>query len=176
MEQLDWFFTTCEWTLRFPNTMVFPLSKSTSDHTPCVVSISTSIPKAKIFRFENIWLEQPGFMDVVRKAWELPTHKNNVSSVLAAKFKNLRYALKKWGKNLSHLKLLIEQCNKVILFFDNLEDSRDLSREEFNFRNIVKVHLKKLLGIQSDYWKNRCTIRWIKLGGENTKFFHAKSN
>jgi hypothetical protein len=25
MEQLDWFFTTCEWTLRFPNTMVFPL-------------------------------------------------------------------------------------------------------------------------------------------------------
>jgi hypothetical protein len=175
MEQLDWFFTTCEWTLRFPNTMVFPLSKSTSDHTPCVVSISTSIPKAKIFRFENIWLEQPGFMDVVRKAWDLPTNKQNVASILAAKFKNLRYALKKWGKNLSHLKLLIEQCNKVILFFDNLEDSRNLSREEFNFRNIVKVHLKKLLGIQSAYWKNRCTIRWIQLGGENTKFFHAKA-
>jgi hypothetical protein len=89
MEQLDWFFTTCEWTLRFPNTMVFPLSKSTSYHTPCVVSISTSIPKAKIFRFENIWLDQPGFMDVVKRAWELPTHKNNVASVLAAKFKNV---------------------------------------------------------------------------------------
>jgi exonuclease III len=68
LEQIDWFFTSCEWTLRFPNTMVFPLAKSTSDHTPCVVSISTSIPKAKIFRFENIWLEQPGFMEVVTNA------------------------------------------------------------------------------------------------------------
>lgn len=23
------------------------------------------------------------------------------------------------------------------------------------------------------YWKKRCTIRWVKFGDENTKFFHA---
>jgi hypothetical protein len=28
---------------------------------------------------------------------------------------------------------------------------------------------------KSDYWKKRCTIRWIKLGGENTKKFHSKA-
>ena len=51
LEQLDCFFTSPNWTLLFPNNMVFPLSKSTSDHVPCVINISTSIPKAKIFRF-----------------------------------------------------------------------------------------------------------------------------
>ena len=43
LEQLDWFFTTCEWTLKFPNTMVFPLAKPTSDQVPRVVSISMNI-------------------------------------------------------------------------------------------------------------------------------------
>jgi hypothetical protein len=51
LEQLDWFFTSCEWTLSFPNTLVFPLAY----HTPCVVKIATQIPKSKIFRFENFF-------------------------------------------------------------------------------------------------------------------------
>jgi hypothetical protein len=56
-----------------------------------------------------------------------------------------------------------------------LEELRDLSWPEFNFQNIGKVHLKKLLNIQSTYWKNRCTIHLVKFGGENTKYFHAKA-
>ena len=42
--QLDSFFTSCQWTLDFPNTLVNPLAKITSDHLPCVVQISTVIP------------------------------------------------------------------------------------------------------------------------------------
>jgi hypothetical protein len=91
------------------------------------------------------------------------------------KIQKLRYELKRWGKRLSHLKDLIAKCNYVILLLDQLEDDRDLSRPEFNFRNIVRVHLKKLLQLQSDYWKSRCTVRWFKLGGENTKKFHSKA-
>ena len=87
----------------------------------------------------------------------------------------MRYELKRWGRSLSSIKLLIEKCNWVILLLDQLEELRQLSVPEFNFRNIVKTHLKKLLRQQSDYWRQRCTIRWVKLGGENTKFFHAKA-
>ena len=42
--QLDSFFTYCQWTLDFPNMLVNPLAKITSDHLPCVVQISTVIP------------------------------------------------------------------------------------------------------------------------------------
>ena len=122
--------------------MVFPLAKPTSDHVPCVVSISTNIPKAKIFRFENYWIHQPGFLEIVEKAWNLPVKGKCAASILAAKFKNLRYSLKRWGKSLSHLKIMIEKCNKVIFFLDQLEDERNLSIPESNFRKIVKAHFK----------------------------------
>jgi hypothetical protein len=61
----------------------------------------------------------------------------------------------------------------VILFFDNLEEYRNLFLPEANFRKLVKLHQEKLLHAQYRYWRKRCTIRWMKQGDENTKFFHA---
>lgn len=52
LEQLDWYFSSVHWTVAYPNTTVMPLGKPISDHTPCVVSIETSIPKSKVFCFE----------------------------------------------------------------------------------------------------------------------------
>jgi hypothetical protein len=49
LEQLDWFFTTVNWTTTFPNTLALPLAKTTSDHVPCKVSIGTSIPRCWYF-------------------------------------------------------------------------------------------------------------------------------
>jgi hypothetical protein len=69
LEQIDWFFTSPAWTIKFPNTMVNPLAKPTSDHVPSVISVGTSIPKAQVFRFENHWTKMPGFLDVVARIW-----------------------------------------------------------------------------------------------------------
>jgi endonuclease/exonuclease/phosphatase family metal-dependent hydrolase len=56
LEQLDWFFTSVNWTIDYLNTLVLPMAKITSDHIPCRIAIVTSIPKATIFRFENYGL------------------------------------------------------------------------------------------------------------------------
>jgi endonuclease/exonuclease/phosphatase family metal-dependent hydrolase len=53
LERLDWFFTSASWTLSYTSTMVYPLSKPTSDHVPCVVALGTKIPRARIFELEN---------------------------------------------------------------------------------------------------------------------------
>ena len=53
LEQLNWVFTSLNWTASFPNTIVNPLGRPVSDHTPCSVVIQTTIPKSKIFRFET---------------------------------------------------------------------------------------------------------------------------
>ena len=65
LEQLDWFFTSVNWTIDFPSTEVLPLAKITSNHIPCRISIGTRIPKANIFRLENYWMEQHDFLQVV---------------------------------------------------------------------------------------------------------------
>jgi hypothetical protein len=173
LEQLDWFFTSSNWVSDYPNSLVLPRARTGSDHVPCVVNIDTNIPKARIFCFDNYWVDLPGFMECVSSSWSKPSPKKYSSAVLADKLKCLRYDLKKWHVSLAKLKGLIENCNKVILLLDELEEKRSLYRTEFNFRRIVKIHLESLLLAECKYWRKRCTIRWIKQGEDNTKFFHA---
>jgi hypothetical protein len=61
LQRLDWFFTSVSWTTTYPNSFASPLTMETSDHVPCVISISTQIPRKSIFRFENYWLEHEIF-------------------------------------------------------------------------------------------------------------------
>jgi hypothetical protein len=75
---------------------VLPLTKTGSDHVPCVVMINTSIPKSKLFRFENYWVEMPGFTDFVANAWKKLSRKSYSSAILADKLKGLRAEFKKW--------------------------------------------------------------------------------
>lgn len=126
LEQLDWFFTSVGWTGAYPMIEVVPLAKVTSDHVPCKVMINTTIPKSNIFRFKNYWIEHSDFIDTVQNTWTQDTSCNNPASNLAAKLKKLRQALKLWSKNWSNLNLLISNCNTVILFFDGLEERREL--------------------------------------------------
>jgi hypothetical protein len=169
LEQLDWFFTSANWIAEYPNSLVLPLAKTGSDHVPCVVTIGTAIPKAKIIRFENYWVDMPGFASCVRGSWDKKSLKHHSSAILVDKLKTLRYELKHWQTSLSTIKIVIQKCNKVILILDTLEEHRPLFRAEFNFRKIVKLHLDELLLAECNYWRKHCTIRWIKQGEDNTK-------
>jgi hypothetical protein len=92
---------------------------------------------------------------------------------LSVKFKQVRAGLKKWSKNLSNLSKLIYNCNWVLLLLDGLEDQRLLSRLETSFRKLVKLYLSNLLESRRIYWKQRNTMRWVKLAYENTQFFYT---
>ena len=162
-----------DWITDYPMTEVLPLARTASDHVPCLVSIKTSIPKSNLFRFENYWLELEGFMDCVESSWNQPSQKTHITAKIADKFKCLRMCLKRWQMNISKLRLLISKCNHVIFLLDELEEWRPLVIQENNFRRIVKTHLEKLLHLQFLYWKKRCSIRYFKVEGENTNFFHA---
>lgn len=172
LKQIDWFFTSMNWTTTYPNTVVLPLGKPVSDHIPCTVRIQSAIPASKIFRFESFWAQHQGFLEVVQSSWEKPCHAVSSAARLCRKFKNLRYDLKKWSKGISKLNILIENCNKILAGVDELENYRPLSIPEINFRKILKSHLLNLLSYQQEYWKKICTVRIIQFGDENTKFFH----
>jgi hypothetical protein len=108
-------------------------------------------------------------------SWEKPIRSSSSAAVLSKKLKRLRGELKRWSKSISKLKMMIENCNKVLLDIDNIEDKRPLFVQEYNFRVILKGHINRLLGYQNKYWKQRCTYRWAQLGDENTKYFHARA-
>ena len=109
----------------------------------------------------------------MQEVWNRPVRSHNAATVLCRKFKALRYALKNWSKTISRISVAIVNCNETLAQLDELENNRVLTIPEMNFRNILKKHLLRLLIYQNIYWKKRCTIRWVKFGDENTKFFQA---
>jgi hypothetical protein len=176
LQSLDWFFSSLAWTVNFPNTLATPLALTTSDHVPCVVSIETSIPKSEIFRVENSWMDMEGFLPMVELNWTHSIHYSDATKRITAKFKILRKCLKTWSKNLFPLKETIADLNALISLLDALENFRDLSVLESNFRKAMKKHLATKLAQQLAYWKQRGKIKWVTLGDENSRFFHSMAS
>jgi endonuclease/exonuclease/phosphatase family metal-dependent hydrolase len=57
LDRLDWFFTSVSWKVAYPNSFASTLVMETSDHAPCVITISTDIPKRSSFKFKSFWME-----------------------------------------------------------------------------------------------------------------------
>jgi hypothetical protein len=164
LERLDWVFALVSWVTNYPSSLVTTLSRDVSDHMPCLIVMSTDIPKSKVFRFENYWLLHDDFMQVMQHGWNIPVPYSDKAKRLGGKFKNLRRVLRNWYSKLSNLKITIANNQLVLSLLDAMEESRDLSLEEWNFRKIVQSHLANLLEQQRIYWQQRGRIKWAKLG------------
>jgi hypothetical protein len=103
LERLDWFFTSNAWTSMMRNTFATGLVRDISYHTPCVISASTNIPRPRVFKFENYWLEHEDFLAVMLHGWNLPTQQQDSAKNISAKFKSLRRIFKTWKNQLPNL-------------------------------------------------------------------------
>ena len=110
---------------------------------------------------------------MVTNGWHRTGVYKNSAQDLASRMKSLRQGIKKWSRNLSKLNKVINSCYYVLALLDGLENQRMLSLQKKNFRKILRDHIAKLLEAKRIFWKNRAKIKWARLGGENTKLFHA---
>jgi len=85
----------------------------------------------------------------------------------------LRKIFRTWQRNLSNLKSVIVQVKSVISLLEVIEESRDLTIIEWNFKGILMDKLNQLLDQHRTYWRQRSKIKWIKDGDAGTKLFHA---
>ena len=76
-----------------------------------------------------------------------------------------------WKTQLPNLPATIQNTKDIIVLLDILDESRDLTLQEWNFRSILQEHLQTLLHEQKIYWQQRGTIKWVKFGNECTEFF-----
>jgi len=82
--------------------------------------------------------------------------------------------LKQWRQTLSALKDTIRNVKLILSFLNLLEEFRDLSLIEWNFRKIIESKLVNLLQQQKTYRKQRGNIKWVTLGDASTNFFHTQ--
>lgn len=114
LEKIDWVFTSNAWTISYPDTYAKALSRTPSDHCPCIVHISTHIPRPKAFRFENFWFNLPDFQSILYDNWNSPLPQMDPAKTLSAKYKRLRRALKDKQASSSNLKCSIQNVKNII--------------------------------------------------------------
>jgi hypothetical protein len=171
LEKLDWCFISPAWSSNFPATSAFTLTRGASDHVPWVVNIQSNVPKPPIFRFENYWLQLEDFHSIFQGSWNHDLFQPDPAKRLMAKFKRARKVIHGWQKSLPNLAKLIDKVELIIQFMDFIEESRDLTIQEWNFKDVLVHHLQVLLSNQRIYWKQRGQIKWATLGDAGTKFF-----
>jgi endonuclease/exonuclease/phosphatase family metal-dependent hydrolase len=141
LEKLDWCFVSQAWSVTFPATSALSLPRGTSDHIPWMVNVQINVPKPPIFRFENYWLQLDDFHSIFQDSWNQPIFQPDPAKRLMAKFKRACKHIHGWCKSLPNLTKLIDKVKLVVQLLDFIEESRDLTIQEWNFKEILLLHL-----------------------------------
>lgn len=69
-KKLDRLLFNAAWLSSFSGCSVEVLSRATSDHSPLVLKASFKMHSGpRRFRFQNMWIKRPDFLDVVKRSW-----------------------------------------------------------------------------------------------------------
>lgn len=168
-ERLDRDFATRTWLHMFPLNKLSVFHTSVSDHDPIVLDLySVSFSQKKFrFRFENTWLQEPGFYKETSDFWlSLPP------SYILPKLLSVSSFMARWGRNFFHK--FRDKVKKQKELLSNLVNRVDVAGVQSYFEE--KERLNELLLHEEVYWKQRAKVFWLTEGDANTKFFHASAS
>jgi hypothetical protein len=82
-ERLDRALATQSWIDEFPCFKFMNTIADRSDHTPILLRLINAEKeiKARVFKFENAWLEEQGLSDVVKGAWNREANDPLISKI-----------------------------------------------------------------------------------------------
>ncbi|KAL2976697.1 hypothetical protein AAZX31_13G023700, partial [Glycine max] len=150
-EQHDRVLATHEWIDLFPNFNLVNVVSSKSDHLTILLCLQDDVARRfeKQFKFENSWLLEPNFNEIVENNWT-----NSSFDGFRTKIKYVYENMNNWVKQ-PRMKFWyhIDCCKH------NMEMQTKNSRNE--------LHRKK------PCWKQIAKVLWLKDGDINSKFFHS---
>ncbi|KAG2640599.1 hypothetical protein PVAP13_2KG106116 [Panicum virgatum] len=173
LARLDRMFVNNDQCAAFPQTTLSSLVRQTSDHTPILVNMNTTIPKSTLFRFENSWLHNKQFLPSVLPAWHAASAPTDAAGRLAGCLKSTRAAAKVWARRSRAPPALIPNCKFLILLFDTLQEDHALSSVELQVHRMCQDRLTLAIKERAAFWRQRGKRRAVREGDSNTAFFHA---
>ena len=99
MSRLDRFLFSADWNEGITNISQKRMVRWNSNHFPVLLDCGSVQRRRRPFRFENMWLKEEGFAELVRGWWELYSISGTPSFVFASKLKALKADLKHWNVN-----------------------------------------------------------------------------
>ncbi|XP_050222275.1 uncharacterized protein LOC126672367 [Mercurialis annua] len=95
-ERLDRAFCSETWLQLFPESVMWNLESTSSDHLPVLISRrdDDNVVYDRSFKFNNVWVEKNGCKEVVKEVWGAERGRDIVE-----KLKCSKVALEAWGKS-----------------------------------------------------------------------------
>ncbi|KAH0712733.1 hypothetical protein KY289_008692 [Solanum tuberosum] len=124
------------------------------------------------FKFLNLWVDEPGFMETVQNAWNINIEGSRMWK-FHMKLKNTTKQLSWWSRNCIG-NIFNNTKNKEKLVADMEEQCQRNNTEENRMKlNQANVILIRHYKVEESYWKQKSNIKWYNEGDLNTKFFHS---
>ncbi|KAF7822570.1 reverse transcriptase [Senna tora] len=159
---------------RYEKAQVVHLETVGSDHCPLLVHFEFSDKRTpREFKFEQMWIEHPGFKQIVKDAWEAEETEDNIAlEVFLKNLNRCKQSLINWSRKefpnnaklIESLKRDIQGCYEGEMNLEKRERIKELS-----------LNLEEVWKREEQFWAQRARVNWLKSGDRNTRFFHSST-
>ncbi|WJX24619.1 hypothetical protein P8452_13705 [Trifolium repens] len=175
MSRLDRVLLSHEWYEGWPNANVRVLSRDVSDHCPLVLTYEALSWGPKPFRFNNAWLQDASFQDMIRRLWEAQSVTGWMIFVLKERLKGMKITIKEWEKEtIGDPRAKKNEMISDILALDTKSEVAGLTPNEVVLRKTKFDQLWSLLKRIDASIFHKSRSKWLKLGDANSAFFHSR--
>nr|VDD33257.1 unnamed protein product [Brassica oleracea] len=173
-KKLDRFLVNNTTISAYPHVVASFLPPDISNHTPCLLNLALSLPKAGTYpyKFQNYLTKHLGFALLIIDAWIHAGSVCHTLSQLCWKLKQIKIELKQINReNYSKIQERVTETHSLLQIVQvqalqnpstiNFQAERDL-HHKWNF----------LREIEELYFRQKSRINWLREGDFNTTYFH----
>ncbi|PKU72525.1 hypothetical protein MA16_Dca008580 [Dendrobium catenatum] len=179
-QRLDRILFNDQWISAFYNAHTEHLIRTLSDQSPLLLNVLNNTNSSfQPFRFQNMWLLDDRFENIVKSNWEAPLFRDNNATGMVRlwlKLKRLKQPLRWWNKCIfKNVFTNIENAESNVANAD-LAYMHDASSTNLSNLNSAKHTLFNWQEKEEAFWRQKASAKFLVDGNRNTSYFHNIAN